>query len=83
MASKWPFLMSLPLSSWLLIQFVCGTVFKQHLLARLKKKKKKILELFGEFPFRKGGGKHHNVVEKDKTSLYLLQSRKKVFQNMV
>lgn len=37
MASKWPFLMSLPLGSWLLIQFVCGTVSEQHLTARKKK----------------------------------------------
>lgn len=51
MASKWPFLMSLPLSSWLLIQFVCGTVLEQHLTAR----KKKILQPFGRFSLEKWG----------------------------
>lgn len=53
MASKWLFLMSLPLSSWLLIQFVCGTVLEQHLIAR----KKKILQPFGEFSFRERGNR--------------------------
>lgn len=64
MASKWPFLMSLPLSSWLLIQFVCGTVLEQHLIAR---KIKRILQPFGEFSFR-GGGTDQNVLETDKAS---------------
>lgn len=69
MASKWPFLMSLPLGSWLLIQFVCGTVSEQHLTAR--KKKTKSCNLLVDFLWRSGGTDHNEVLQKNKASCYL------------
>ena len=85
MASKWPFLMSLPLSSWLLIQFVCGRVLEQHLIARKKKKSCNLLVRF----LSERGGTDHNVSIRERQSLMLAssaicyQNYKKMFQNLV